>query len=121
MLGLGHDSGYYKNPVGIYYYSKRYNKFITVPKEYESDGATGALDVSFKGFMVHDWICGNWSGNGPKPIGGQFDDGTKINNWQASQILSDILRDEGRWFRKYTWFWATWLRGGGKARDNGMF
>ena len=50
-----------------------------------------------------------------------FSDGTLCTNWQASKILSDILKSEGRWFRSRSWFAATWLFGGGKARNNGMF
>ncbi len=101
----------YHNKEKFTYYSERYHKFITVPTNYPSDGATGAIDVCPKAWFVHDKLCDF----------GLFDDGTRCNNWQASQILSDILKEEGFWFRQYTWLWATWIIGGGKARDNGMF
>ena len=111
----------YINKDEIKYYSKRYDKYVTVPEGYLSDGASGAIDIYSDGWFVHDWICGNWLGAGPKPKGGEFDDGTKINNRQASQILSDILRSEGRWIRAQYWYTFTWLFGGGKARENGMW
>lgn len=100
----------YKAPIEIKYFSPRYKKFVTVPKGYVSDGATGASDIYSKAWWVHDMLCDR----------GTWDDGTPVTNWQASSVLSDILKDEGRWFRARTWFVATWLFGGGKARDNGM-
>lgn len=101
----------YENEIQIDYYSLRYKKWVTVPKGYLSDGATGAMDICSEGWWVHDVLCDR----------GTWDDGTPVTNWQASQVLQDILHSEGRWFRKRTWFWATWLLGGGKARDNGMY
>ncbi len=92
----------------LVYYSKRYNKYITVHKGYQSDGATGAIDITSDGWWVHDVLCDT----------GEFDDGTKCTNWQASTILSDILRSEGRWLRAIYWFPATWLFGGGECRKN---
>jgi len=104
------------------YISKRYGMMtITVPKGYQSDGASGAIDIHSDSWWIHDWICGNWSGVGPKPVGGQFDSGHLINNKMASQILSDILRSEGRWLRAQYWYTFTWLFGGGAARRNGMW
>lgn len=93
------------------YYSKRYDKYVSVPKGYQSDGATGAKDIDSNGWWVHDKLCGT----------GKFDDGTPCTNIQASLVLYDILKSEGRWFRARTWLAATWLFGGGKARDNGMW
>ena len=92
------------------YYSWRYLKRISVPKGYKSDGATGAIDIESEGWWVHDKLCDT----------GKFDDGTPCTNWQASMILKDILKAEGRWFRARSWFIMTYLFGGGKARDNGM-
>lgn len=107
---IARRGGVYTCPYEIKYHSKRYNKYLTVPEGYISDGATGAIDIWSEGFWVHDLACDR----------GTFDDGTKMNNWQASTILSDILKHEGRWFRARSWFVATWLFGGGKARENGM-
>jgi len=101
----------YYNPKEIKYYSKRYKKFITVPENYPSDGATWAVDVFSQSWWVHDVLCAD----------GTFDDETKCTNWKASMILSDILYSEGRWLRSKYWFWATWFLGGGEARKNGMF
>lgn len=93
------------------YWSNRYGKHVdikTTDKPY--DGASGAFDIDSFSWLYHDVLCRD----------GCFRDGSKCNNLQASQILSDILSDEGRWFRSKTWFVATWLFGGGKARKNGM-
>lgn len=94
----------------ISYYSKRYKKHVIAIKGDQFDGATGALDIDSRGWIFHDVLCRD----------GCFSDGTPCSNWQASTVLSDILKDEGRWFRGRTWFAATWLFGGGKARKNGM-
>jgi hypothetical protein len=101
----------YTCPYTIVYVSPRYGKTITVPFGYESDGATGALDIWSEGWWVHDVLCDR----------GTWDDGTPATNWQASQILQDILHDEGRKWRAHGWFWATFLFGGGKARENGLW
>ncbi len=92
------------------YYSKRYDKGIHLPKGYRSDGATGATDLYSKAWWVHDKLSDT----------GLFDDGSKCNNWQCSRILADILWEEGHKFRSGYWLFATWLFGGGKARENGM-
>lgn len=101
----------YRCPIPILYYSKRYNKSVSVPKGYESDGATGARDINSKAWWIHDILCDK----------GEWLDGTLCTNWQASTVLSDVLKEEGRWFRARTWWLATWLFGGGEARKNGMF
>ena len=95
----------------INYYSSRYNRFVKVPLGFRSDGATGARDISSQAWWVHDVLC----------VTGRFEDGTPCTNWQASCILSDILRAEGRWFRARSWFFATRILGGGAARANGMW
>lgn len=95
----------------IGYYCPRYDKRVTAKAGERFDGATGAIDIDSRAWIIHDVLCRD----------GCFDDGSKCNNRQASQILSDILRSEGRWFRSVTWYFATWLFGGGQARKNGMF
>lgn len=93
------------------YFDEEYGKYVFLPIDYASDGATRALDINSIGWFVHDWLCdyGVWA------------DGTLCTNWQASSVLSSILKSEGRWFRARTWFAATWMFGGGKARRNGMW
>lgn len=93
------------------YYSKRYDKWVICEVGMPSDGATGALDIDSYAWLFHDKLCytGKWA------------DGTPCTNWQASQVISDILKAEGYWFRSKTWLWSTWAFGGGKARDNGMY
>ena len=93
------------------YFSVRYHRWISCTKGDTSDGATCAPDLLSFSWIIHDQLCST----------GKFDDGTICTNWQASNVLSDILKEEGRWFRARSWFVATWLFGGGKARDNGLF
>ena len=105
------DGGfYYVMLETISYYSKRYDKHVIALKGDKFDGATGAMDIDSRAWIFHDVLCRD----------GCFADGSACTNWQASAVLSDILKDEGRWFRRHTWHWATWLFGGGNARKNGM-
>jgi len=83
----------------VCYYSPRYKKKIYIPKGYESDGATGALDIRSLGWWVHDKMCEDM----------KWADGTPATRWQGSTVLSDILKDEGRYFRKTYWRYATML------------
>lgn len=92
------------------YYSRRYNRFITIPYGFYSDGATGACDVDSDGWIVHDHICRY----------AVWDDGTKIDNWTASTVLGDTLWRDGFKFRSVSWWFATYFFGGGAARKNGM-
>lgn len=92
------------------YVSKRYNRSITIPIGFYSDGATSAPDLDTDAWIVHDHICRY----------ARWNDGTKIDNWTASTVLGDILWRDGFHFRSVTWWWATYLFGGGAARKNGM-
>lgn len=94
----------------IGYYSERYKKWVVCEAGDRSDGATFAEDIDSFGWLFHDELCND----------GSFEDGTKCNNLQASAVCSDLLALSGHWFRRNTWFVATWLFGGGKARKNGM-
>ena len=118
----------YKKVGGVYvcterfvYYSKRYNRSVTVEKGFPSDGATGAIDIGalYKtgarhkktaAWFVHDKIC----------VTGKWDDGTLIDNWTASTIIGDILWADNYKIRAVVWWWMTYLFGGGAARENGM-
>lgn len=122
MFDLGRDKRRYRNTKTFRYYSARYHKFVTVEEGMPSDGATGGLDVCDRSFYTHDKLCNT----------GKFDDGTPCTNWQASTIHSDILKDCAKKAKfgkgkvlfnlMAIWRWpATWLFGGGKCRDNGMF
>jgi hypothetical protein len=94
-------------------YSERYKHWILAGAGFKWDGATGAVDLEGSmSHLIHDVLCNNACWN----------DGTPISNWQASQVLKDILREEGYRFRQYTWRWATFLLGGWKIkRKNGWF
>ena len=105
-VGDGYESA---NPYT--YYSPRFNRSVTVPEKLYSDGATGAKDVKSDAWGVHDVICRY----------GKWDDGTLIDNFTASTVLGDILWRDGFWFRSIYWWFATYLLGGGAARDNGMW
>ena len=93
------------------YYSARYDNGVLARSGDIFDGATGAMDIDSRGWIFHDVLCRD----------GVFEDGKTCTNWQASMVLKDILAEDGKWFRQYSWFAATWLFGGGKARDNGLF
>lgn len=111
VLSTPIDGKRYQLVDDIVYYSDRYAQFITVPAGYLSDGATGALDIHSAGWWIHDKICDD----------PQFDDGTPITAWQAATILSDILKEEGRILRSWTWRFSTFLFGCHNARSNGYF
>lgn len=100
----------YYNEHGFKYYSKRYDKSVTIPKGDPSDGATCAPDIYSRSWWVHDMLCKR----------GTFDDGTRCTNLQASMVLSDILWSEKQWLRAGPWWLMTFLFGGDKARKNGM-
>lgn len=117
------------------YYSRLFNRTITIPKGRKSDGATGARDLGaietgWRGWwskaigklmhspegnrtaawFVHDELC----------ITGCWDDGTKISNFVCSTVLSVILYSDGYKRESISWWFATFFKGGGKARENGM-
>lgn len=104
------EDGTYRLDKAIVYFSPRYKKTITVPESFISDGATGAMDIASRAWFIHDILCAF----------GKWDDGTKLSNWQCSQVLQDVLVEEGRYWQSKRWFWATWFMGGGEARKNGM-
>lgn len=103
----------YKNLEEIVYKSERFGKTKTILYGYWSDGATGAKDISgdhpvfnietgedeekSRGWLVHDGLKEDKT----------WDDGTKCSNWQASWVIKDILKAEGRWFRDFWWFAGT--------------
>lgn len=93
------------------YYSKRYNRSITIPAGFYTDGATKAPDLeNTDAWIIHDHICRY----------AVWDDGAPIDNWTASTVLGDILWRDGYKKESFYWWWATYLFGGGAARDNGM-
>lgn len=98
----------YKLLEPICYYSPRYKKYILCEEGMRSDGATGAFDIFSNGWWVHDRLCNT----------GTFSDGSKCTTWQASMVLYDVLRSEGRWFRARSWFLPTLFLGGGETRKH---
>lgn len=101
----------YRVTKNIAHFSARYGKWIGCEAGDKSDGATFAKDINSFCWLFHDELCND----------GEFECGTKCNNWQASHVMTDIMVLENYYFRSITWFWATWIVGGGKARENGMF
>jgi hypothetical protein len=97
---LEDGSGYILNKK-IVYYSNRYDKYITLPEGMYSDGATFAEDIVSLAPWVHDRLRGIF----------QWDDGSKCSNWQASNVLRDILLSEKRYIRCNRWFIATLIFG----------
>jgi hypothetical protein len=98
-------------------YLTRYGKEIVGHPGYKWNGADWVNDLDDGPTMsmaplIHDVACEF----------GTFDDGSPISNWQASQVLKDILKDEGRWVRMVPWRWGTFLFGGGFIKKrNGWF
>lgn len=121
----------YENKQIIAYTDKDTGKTLTVPPRYLSDGATRGFDVCPPSFFAHDWGCGNYFGMGPIPKGGVWDDGTRMTNYELSSLHSRMLRDCAKGkscprklllYAMSIWRWpATFLFGGGVARNNGMF
>lgn len=105
------DNGLYRINETVYYKSHRYNRSVVIPKGTIRDGASGAMDIRSLSWWVHDQLCAE----------GVWDDGTPVTNWQASCVLSDILYNEGRWFRARSWLLATYALGCKNARKQGMF
>ncbi len=101
----------------IYYYSHRYNRYVTIKKGTIRDGASGAFDIRSLSWWVHDELCdrGTWD----RSFGQEK--ASPVTNWQASCVLSDILYNEGRWFRARSWLIATFALGCKNARKHGMF
>jgi len=101
----------------IRYYNPRYGKWIRVEPQFPSDGATGAVDISgpleVYDTKKHAYILASqaWIIHDKLKKTKKFVDGTKCTNFQASCILSDILKSEGRWIRARTWWVATYLWG----------
>ncbi len=91
-------------PLNAYTYeSTTYvDKFCTINLDDYSDGASGAFDIESLGWWVHDQLCKRC----------KWDDGTPITNWEASTVLYDILKSEGRWCRARYWRYSTFLLGG---------
>ena len=102
------ESGRYKLEEDVIYYSERYKGTI-LAKAGIYDGATGAVDILSLAWVIHDQICN-------EPF---FSDGRKITAWMAASILSDILKQEKRWFRSFTWKYMTFFLGCNKTRKNG--
>lgn len=91
----------------VRYRSARYNKCVTVYCGFYSDGATWAPDINSDCWWFHDVLC----------VKCTFDDGTPCTNWQASCVLYDIMRSEGRnYLRANRWRWGTFLIGGQKIK-----
>ena len=97
----------------VVYWSPRYKHYIKAGAGFKWDGATGAKDLEGSmSHLMHDVLCNNAC----------WEDWSPVSNWQASQVLKDILRAEGYRWRQYTWRWATFFGGGWKIKfENGWF
>lgn len=92
----------YRLKKDIVYYSPRYRKYKTVPAGFISDGASGpAEDIVSVSWWVHDALCADYA----------WDDGSRCSVWQSSNVIRDILLDEGRYIRANRWFVATLVYG----------
>ena len=95
------DHRHYRLRSPIRYYSKRYKKWIVVPKGFISDGATFAIDITTRAWWIHDLLCKE----------NKFEDGTKCNRWQSSMILSDCLWEDDYRIQSILWFMPTLIAG----------
>ena len=93
--------GTYYNKEEFTYYSARYNKDVTIQEGEMSDGASGAFDINSKSWVVHDALKKYQV----------WDDGSECTNHQASYVVYDILKSEGRWFRARSWYYSTLIWG----------
>lgn len=96
VLEVGYES------IGEFtYYSKRFNKSITIPDKFYSDGASGVIDIDSTSWWVHDYLIRyrTWS------------DGSRLSNLEASMVLYDILKSEGYYVRAPIWFVGTLIYG----------
>ncbi|MFT5728759.1 MAG: hypothetical protein ACI8PB_002915 [Desulforhopalus sp.] len=125
----------YQRLTELVYYSSMFNRYITIPAGRKSDGATGARDLGVKesgwrgvwakfvqnilksygnveteAWWVHDELC----------LTGAWDDGTKISNFICSTVVAVELQKDGYTKEAIYWWFATFLFGGGKARNNGL-
>lgn len=98
-----HESGGYTVVKEIKYYSERYQKYVTVPVGFPTDGATCFPDIESFFWTVHDWLV-NGKGN-------DFDDGSHCSNWNASMIAADILWAEKRYLLAPVVFVGVWVFG----------
>ena len=94
-------TGTYYNKEEFSYYSKRYDKWVTVPFDELSDGASGAFDIKSRSWKIHDVLKKYQI----------WDDGTKCTNHQASYVVYDVLKEEGRYIRARTWYYSTLIWG----------
>jgi len=106
------DGFKYKALNAVRYRSPRFNQYVTVPKGYKSDGATGAVDLETDAWGFHDVLCDR----------GTWDDGAELSNFTASIVLFDVLRRDGISLRRSLgWLFMTLWKGGGKCRENGLW
>lgn len=113
LLGIKEEPYVLKKPGGIVYLSKRYDKTIVVPEGRESDGATGAYDISgdilAKKGVVCKWTSAAWWVHDELTKKGEWEDGTPVTPLQESMVLYDILIEEGRNIRAIPWGVTTYL------------
>jgi hypothetical protein len=93
------------------FYSVRYKKRILIPEGFPSNGANVVIDLCPTAFFLHDYGC----------VTGTWLDGSLMCNRELSTVYHDVLCAFGfRWLAKIRWI-GTFLWGGGKARENGMW
>lgn len=81
------------------YFSKRFNKSITITKEFISDGATGAKDINSMSWWIHDALS-EWE---------HWDDGSFCSIYDSSLVIYDVLKSEDRYIRAPLWFIGTFV------------
>ena len=80
----------YVNPFMSIYYSKRYDKYVTIEKGFVSDGASCCPNFGIS-WLVHDKLFRT----------GKWNDGSPVKWRQANRVMLDIMEQEGqpKWVR----------------------
>lgn len=90
----------YYAPGTSIWHDRKTDKYVTVPIGYPSDGASGpAIDIYSWAWWFHDVLCDR----------GTWDDGSAATPKDASRVLKDILKQEGRDIRAPLWGFWTWI------------
>jgi len=107
------DYSYYRDGDEFYYithnitspdqprrkYCARYDKWVSLPQDYHSDGASGTASDVGTAWLWHDRLCEVR----------KWEDGSEASAWQASAFLKDCLAEEGRPWRSNAWALATYF------------
>lgn len=92
------------------YTSRVFKKTVICEVDFDSDGATYAMDIDSYSWLVHDKLkkTRKWY------------DGKHCSNWKASVVIAEILFSEGRYIRAIPWTLGTLIYGYAKQVFKGL-